>query len=461
LEKRFPEAKETQPELLAHHYTEAGCPALAVIYWQKAGQRAAHRSAHHEAAGHLTKGLEVLRTLPDTPERTQQELLLQVALGGSLFAVQGYAAPEVERVYTRARALCQQVGNTPQLFQVLRGLFLFYNVGGQPQTAQDLAEQLLHHAERQPEMAPRMLGHYLLPLALFPQGVLEDAVCHLEQAIAAYDRQQHGHLVHAYGIDLGVGARGFVALPLWLLGYPDRALAQSEEALMLAKEIRHPFSLVFAQQCLAWLHQFRQEPQAAQDRAVSGAALATQQGFALYVAWGTVTQGWALTQQGQRTAGITMMREGIEAAAATGSGWFRPYFLALFAEASGAAGQPEEGFKALAEALDLMQQNGERMWEAELYRLKGTLTLQSKIQGPKSKIEEEAERCFRRAIDIAQGQQAKSLELRAVMSLSRLWQQQGKWDEARQLSADIYGLFTEGFGTKDLQDAKALLDELS
>src|SRR4029450_8104995 len=162
----------------------------------------AQRSAHQEAIGHLTKGVEVLQTLPDTPERTQQDLLLHVALGVSLMAVKGRAAPEVEWVYTRAWALCQQVGAPPQLFPVLRGLYLFYLNCGHRQTAQDLAEQLLRQAERQPEVAPRMLGHYLLPLALFPQGILEDAVCHLEQAIAAYDRQQHGHLVHAYGIDL-------------------------------------------------------------------------------------------------------------------------------------------------------------------------------------------------------------------------------------------------------------------
>jgi adenylate cyclase len=307
-----------------------------------------------------------------------------------------------------------------------------------------------------------MLGHYLLPLALFPQGILEDAVCHLEQAIAAYDRQQHGHLVHAYGIDLGVGARGFVALPLWLLGYPDRALVQSQEALTLAQELAHPFSLVFAQQCRAWLHQFRQEPQAAHDRAVGGAALATQQGFALYVAWSTVTQGWALTRQAQRAAGMTMMREAIAATVATGSGWFRPYFLALLAEASGVAGQPEDGLRALAEALDLVQKNGERMWEAELYRLTGELTLvPSSVQGLASSVQREAEECFWKAIEIARKQRAKSLELRAVMSLSRLWQKQGKKAEARKMLAEIYNWFTEGFDTKDLQEAKTLLEELT
>ena len=215
LESRFPETVETQPELLAHHYTEAGLSAQAIPYWQTAGQRAAQRSAHQEAVGHLTTGVEVLQTLPDTPERTQQDLRLHVALGVSLMAVKGRAAPEVERVYTRARALCQQVGDTPQLFPVLRGLFLFYLNRGQRQTAQDLAEQLLRQAERQPEVAPRMLGHYLLGQALFSRGALGDAVRHFEQAIAAYNLQEHRQLAHVYGIDLGVITR---SLGPWCCG---------------------------------------------------------------------------------------------------------------------------------------------------------------------------------------------------------------------------------------------------
>ena len=249
--------------------------------------------------------------MPDTPEHTQQDLLLHVALGVSLMAVQGRAAPEVERVYTRARALCQQVGDTPQLFPVLRGLVLFYLNCGQRQMAQELAEQLLRQAERQPEAAPRMLGHYLLGLVLFGRGALGDAVQHYAQAIATYDRQQHRQLAHVYGIDLGVIARSLGALVLWLRGYPDQALAQSQEALTLAQEVAHPLSLVLAQVWLACLHQFRQEAQAAHDRAAGSIALAAQQGFsALYVAWGTMPQGWALTRQEQWAVGIAKLQEG-------------------------------------------------------------------------------------------------------------------------------------------------------
>jgi class 3 adenylate cyclase/predicted ATPase len=457
LEERFPETAETQPELLAHHYTEAGLDELAIPYWQRAGQQAAQRSAHQEAIGHLTKGIEALQTLPDTPERTQQDLLLHVALGVSLMAVKGRTAPEVERVYTRARTLCQQVGDTPQLFPVLRGLFLFYLNCGQRQTAQELAEQLLRQAERQPEMAPRMLGHYLLGQALFLRGALEEAAQHFAQAIAAYDLREHRQLAHVYGIDLGVITRSLGALVLWLRGYPDRALVQSQEAWTLAREVAHPLSLVLAQVWLACLHQFRQEAQAAHDWAAGSIALAVQQGFsAQYVAWGTMPQGWALTQQAQWAAGMAKLREGSEAAFATGSELWRPYFLALLAEAAGAVGQPEDGLRLLAEAQDVMTRTDERFYEAELSRLMGVLHL---ARSPAAQAE--AEGHMRHALNVARRQQAKSWELRTALSLSRLWQQQGKRAEAYELLAPIYEWFTEGVDTADLQEAKLLLVELS
>jgi predicted ATPase/class 3 adenylate cyclase/DNA-binding winged helix-turn-helix (wHTH) protein len=456
LEAQFPTVALAQPELLAQHYTEAGFSAQAITYWQKAGRRAVERSAYVEAIVHLTTGLTVLQTLPETPARTQQELMLHVALGGSLVAIQGYATPEVARVYTRARELCQQLGDTPQLFPVLRGLFVFYLGYGQLQTAQNLAEHLLRQAERQSEVAPQILGHYLLGLALFCRGTPVDAARHFEQAIAAYDFQRHRQLVHIYGIDLGVVARGWMALSLWLLGYPDQALAQSAESWSLAQELAHPYSLAAAQILLAWLHQFRQEAQAAYDRAADSTALATQQGFTLFVAWGTVPQGWALTRQEQWAAGMATMREGLEAAVATGSEALHPYFLTLLAEAYGAAGQPEEGLRLLVEAQDVVARTGERFYEAELYRLTGVLQL---AQAPAAQAE--AELHMRHALDITRHQQAKSLELRAALSLSRLWKRQGKRGEARELLAPIYGWFTEGFDTADLHEAKALLEELA
>jgi TOMM system kinase/cyclase fusion protein len=457
LEAQFPETVETQPELLAHHYTEAGLGAPAVPYWQTAGQRAAQRSAHQEAVGHLTKGMAVLQTLPDTPERTHQDLRLHVALGVSLMAVKGRAAPDVERVYTRALALCQQVGDTPQLFPVLRGLFLFYLNRGSRQRAQELAEQLLHQAERQPEVAPRMLGHYLLGQALFSRGALGEAVQHFQQAIAAYHPEEHRQLAHVYGIDLGVITRSLGALVLWLLGYPDRALAQSQEAWTLAQEVAHPLSQVLAQVWLACLHQFRREAQATHDWAAGSIALAAQQGFsALYVAWATVPHGWALTRQGQWAAGVAKLQEGSQAAVAAGSELWRPYFLALRGEAAGVAGQPEEGRRLLAEAQEVMARTDERFYEAELSRLTGVL---HPAHSPAA--QEEAEGYMRQALEVARSQQARSWELRAAISLARLWQQQGKRAEAHALLAPIYDWFTEGLDTADLQEAKALLAVLS
>jgi predicted ATPase/class 3 adenylate cyclase len=456
LETRFPELTDTQPELVAHHYTEAGLSAQAVRYWLMAGQCSAQRSAHHEAIGHLTKGVEVLQNLPDTPERTHQELLLHVTLGVSLVTVHGYAVPEVERVYTRARVLCQQVEGTPQLFPVLRGLVMFYLGGGQMQKAQDLAEWLLRQAERQPEVASRMLGQYLLGLVLFFRGVLGAAVHHFTRAIATYDRQQHRHLAHRYGIDIGVMAQGHRACALWLLGYPDQALAQSQEGLTLAQEVAHPFSLAGAQLLLAWLHQFRQEAQSTHDRAANSTTLAIQQGFALYVAWCTTMQGWALTRQEQRATGLVTMREGIKAATAIGAVVWSPYFRALLAEAYGTAGQAEEGLHVLTEAQALVTRTGEGFYEAELYRLAGVLHLTSTATA-----QAEAEGNITHALTIARRQEAKSLELRAATSLARLWQQQGKRGEAYELLAPVYGWFTEGFDTADLQEANALLDALA
>jgi predicted ATPase len=241
-----------------------------------------------------------------------------------------------------------------------------------------------------------------------------------------------------------------------MLGYPDQALQSTNESLTLAQELTHPFSLVYALTMAAIAHQFRQEVQAVQERAEALMALSTEQGFPLWLAYGTILRGWALTAQGKGAEGIAQVRQGLVAHRATGTAIHRPYFLSLLAEAYGKVGQPEEGLTVLVEALALVDNTGERHWEADLHRGKGELLLMQ--QGQKVG---ESEECFRQALDIARHQQAKSLELRAAMSLSRLWQQQGKQEEAHQLLTEIYRWFTEGFDTPDLKDAKALLEELS
>jgi predicted ATPase len=454
-------AREIAAELAVHF--ERGRDYLkAVQYLQHAGENALRRSAHHEAIILLTRGLELLKTLPDTAERTQQELVLHIALGGSLIATKGYAAPEVERIYARARQLCQQVGETPQLVPALGGLWQFYVNRAEYQTVRELGEQLLTRAQRVQDPALRLVAHDALAQTFYCLGEFTQARSHLEQVISLYDPQQHRSLASLCGgEDPGVVCQSFGAWTLWVLGYPDQAFKRTHEALTLAQELSSPFNLALALGCAALLHQFRRERQATQELAEVAMTLCSEQRFALFLALGTILQGWALAEEGQRQEGIAQMRQGLTAYRATGEEFMRPYFLALLAEASGEIGQAEAELPLLAEALDTVYRTGERFWEAELYRLKGQLTLQSKqVESHKSKVKE-AEACFLQAIEVARKQQAKSLELRAAMSLARLWQQQGKKNEAHSLLSEIYGWFTEGFDTTDLQEAKALLAELT
>jgi predicted ATPase len=456
MEARFPEIAATQPKLVAYHYTEGGLSAHAIPYWQQAGERAIQRSAHVEAIGHLTTGLEVLKTLADTRERLEQELRLQTTLGPALMATKGTGAPEVERTYARARELCQQTGETPQLFPVLYGLWLFYLVRAQLETAWELGEQLLNLAQDTQDAILLLQAHRALGTSLFYLGELTPARVHLEQGMTLYNPQQHRSLAFRFGQDPGVVCRGFAAWALGVVGYPDQALQRSYDTRALAEDLAHPFTLAYALDFTARIHQLRREGHQTRYWAEALLKLSREQGFTQRLATGAILLGWALAAQGQRAEGITQVRHGLDAFRATGAELARPYYLALLAEASGRVGQAGEGLPLLAEALALVHKNGERWWEAELHRLKGELLL---ILSPENQVDAEA--CFRQALDIARRQQAKSLELRAAMSLGRLWQRQDKRDEARELLTEIYGWFTEGFDTADLQEAKALLEELA
>jgi class 3 adenylate cyclase/predicted ATPase len=456
IEALYHERLEDHYSDLAHHYSRSGNTQKAVEYLHLAGQQAVQRSAHAEAIGHLTTALELLSTLPDTLERAQQELTLQVALARPLMVTQGFAAPEVGAVHTRALALCRQIGETPQLFWALRGARVFYLARAELQTAREVAERLMLLAQRAQDSALLREAHYGLGVVLYGSGEVVAARAHYEQALALYDPAHRRSSIAFVGVDLGVFSLPHLANVLWLLGYPDQAWKRSREVLSLAQELAHPFTTAVVWNFNLVLQQFLHEAQAVQQQAEALIALSSEQGFSLVWAGAIVRCGWALAMQGQEE-GIPQIHQGLAATRASGAELFRPYHLALLAEAYGKTGQAEEGLTALAEALTVVDKSGERNFEAELYRLKGELLLQSKLQSAGS----EAEECFHKAIDIARQQQAKSLELRAVMSLSRLWQQQGKQDEARQLLAEIYGWFTEGFDTKDLQDAKALLEELS
>jgi predicted ATPase len=456
LETRFPDISETQPELLAQHYTEAGLMAQALPYWQRAGQRAIQHSAHVEAIAHLSKGLEVLQTLPDSPERTQRELDLQTTLGPVLMATKGFTALEVEGAYARARELCRQVGDTPQLFPVLHGLWRFYVNRPVFQTARELGEQLLTLAQHSGDAARLLEAHRAMGQTTFWLGEMVASRAHMEQGMMLYDGQQHRSHTVLYGQDPGVVCRSFAAWALWVLGYPEQARQRIYEALTLAQELQHPFSLVYAQTCAAIVHGFRREGAALQSQAEAVITVAREQGFPFWGTWGMILQGWALATQGQETAGIVRLQQGLAAYQTTGTAVFEPTYRVILAEAHGNVAQIDEGLNVLAEVRALMDRTRECWWEAELYRLQGLLLLKHRAPDVS-----QVEHCFFQSLDVARHQQAKSLELRATLSLSQLWQHQGKRAEARELLAPVYGWFTEGFDTADLQEAKALVEALA
>ncbi|MBI3799485.1 MAG: hypothetical protein HY268_21270 [Deltaproteobacteria bacterium] len=417
----------------------------------------------------MTTALELLTTRPDTPERSHRELALQIDLSAPLTATKGWAAPEVGAVYARARELCHQIGETTLLSRVLSGQTVFHLLRGELRTARELGEEVLSLSQHQQDPVTFLLAHLNLGATLYWRGEFALAQSYLEQATILFSKFQQPVVI--FVADLRVASLSYIAGSLWFLGYPDQALKKLLEALTLAQELAHPFSLAYALQFAGWLHQFRREVQGAQERAEALIALCSEQGFPQWLAEGTIRRGWTLSEQGQIEEGLEQMQRGRATYEATGAGLSRPYYLASLAEVSDKAGQTGKGLTLLAEALAIVEQNGERMWEAEVYRLKGELSLQSEVRSPRSEVtnpqplipnpQTEAEACVHKAIEIAQRQQAKSLELRVVMSLSRLWQQQGKKKEAHTLLAEIYDWFTEGFDTKDLQEAKALLEALA
>jgi tetratricopeptide (TPR) repeat protein len=455
---KFSALQEAHPEVLARHWTEAGETEQAILCWQQAGQRATQRLANVEAIAHLTKGLELLKAQPDTPERAQQELLLQLALGAPLIVTKSWASPEVGAVYTRTQELCRQIGGTPLLFQALEGLWLFHFNRGEFQSACGLAEQLLDLAQRQHDPAFLMGAHCALGTTLFRLGELVPAQEHLEKSIALANPQTSSPYAFSFAYDPRIGSLSYTVWNLWMLGYMDRALKRADETLTLAQELSHPFRLAFALIYNVRVHQLRREVQTTREQAEAVIVLGTEHGFTTATV-GRIWKSWALVEQGHEEA-IGQMRQGIAALRATGTSTLSS-FLGLLAESCGKRGRTEEGLAAVTEALALVNETGERFWEAELHRLKGELTLkQSGIQRLESSIQKAAEECFQKAITIARRQRAKSLELRAVISLARLWQH-GKKEEARRLLTEIYSWFTEGFDTKDLQEAKGLLEELS
>jgi class 3 adenylate cyclase/predicted ATPase len=454
LEALSPELMESQPELFAQHYTEAGLVEKSVAYWGSAGRRSVARSAMAEAAAQLKKALDQLALLPDNPDRQRQELEFRSALGAVLSAVKGHAAPETGQAYARARELWEQLGSPPGFLQVPYGQSRYHGHRGELDQAQRLDEDLLRLSRQRNDSAGLILGHLSAGRNLMYGGKFVASRSHLEEGFALYDPIAHRSLVRQFGMYPQVGSQAYLGIVLFCLGYPDQAFVQSNAAIAAARRLAHPTSLAASLAIGARLLSLLG------DNAVLGewvdqlAAITTEHGFPHWGAQGTIYRGWVRVKNGDMEEGISLLRRGSTAYSVTASDAWMPYFLTLLAAAHEIVGQGEAGLHLMDEALQIVERNGERWFAAELNRRKGQLLLR---QGQP----EAAEELYCKALSIAEEQEAKLWELRTAASLARLRRDQGRRATARDLLAPVYGWFTEGFDTPDLKEAKALLDELT
>jgi len=460
---------------LAMHFERGAHFRQAAKYLQYAANNETRRFAYQGAVALARHGLELLEIVPDTRERTELELALQLTLGMPLIATKGYAAPEVGSVYLKARERCQKLGETPEIPQVLWGLWTFHILRAEMETALRIAEEFLHMAERLPYEGLAMRGQMALEISYTHLGENALAVEHFENALQFFDPELHRDDAFLYALNPGIAMRCFASWSLWLLGRPVQALQRITEGLSLARELSEPHGLAHALFFAAILHQLRREARQAQEYADATIAVAIEHGLVMYQALAEMTRGWALIEQGREEEAAEQIREGLSAVLATGASLLRPHFLALLAEALMKSRRNTEALRTLDEALEAADRTGEKSYQAELFRLKGELLLQQATRRSASRAaaagtvvkdaaistDASAETCFKESIQIAQRQKAKVLELRTVTSVARLYQQQGKGEKARSLLAEIYGAFTEGFDTIDLREAKTLLDALS
>jgi adenylate cyclase len=456
--ERTEEVAAIAPQL-AWHFEKAGMPAKAITYYQQAGDRAVRMSANAEAIVHLTGGLELLKTLPDTPERAERELALQLAVAVPIMTTRSWGAPEADQAYIRARELCEEIGDTSQLLVAMsmeRGL---RTVRAEHLAAVALAEQCFDLAQRLQDPMQVMIGHYGLAVPLLFVGEFSGSLAHAEQVVALYDLPLHRSLAFSHGQDPAVVSLSMAIYDLWFLGYPDRALKKGLEALALAKELDHPLTSLFALEFTARLRRWRRETQAVQELAEVVLRYWTEHGMEMAEAGGTMHNAWVLSERGQPAEGSAQFERGLAAWQATGMANHLPEFLAVWAEMHGKAGDPEKGLSIVEEALALAHNSGERYYEAELYRLRGQLLLMPDVGD-----EQGAEASFYQAIEVARRRNAKMCELRATTSLCHLWlaQERGdKYREAHKMLAGVYDWFTEGFDTRDLQEAEAVLEALA
>jgi predicted ATPase/class 3 adenylate cyclase len=459
LEEQFPDRASSEPEVLAYHFSQAGLFPHAIKYWQAAGQRATEHAASVEAVAYFDKALELLRTMPETPERDQQELMLLVGRGLPLTAIRSYAAADVGDNYRSAHALCKRMGAAPKIFSVLQGLYRFYLVSAELQTALDTTTQLLDIAEKAQDQNLLMEAHQAQAFSLGFRGELQPAQEHFDKCMALLDPERFRGRMHSYSTDTATSALGLGALIAWLRGYPDRSAATAERALARARDVDHPYTLAWALSYAAVLHQLRGDVSMTRHFAEECVALSRQRDFPFWLASGHIKRGWALANQGEAAEGIAELREGLADWSKTGARIYTPYFTCCLAEAYLAAGQPAEGLAPLTEVIAVVQRSGEGWWQPELYRMKGELL--AKV-GRVDENGADPEHYFRKALELATHQGARSLSLRAAMSLCRLWTpQNGKRSQARTCLAAIYATFDEGLDTRDLRAARQLLEQLS
>ncbi|HEX4948909.1 MAG TPA: protein kinase [Blastocatellia bacterium] len=451
LEEFFGEQREQITNELALLWELAREPAKATDYFLLAAQQASQIFATYEAGQLAQRGLTLLQSLPETEERLRRELPLQVILGNFFLTTHGLAAPETAQAYDRIRELSQQTGDTQYLLPMLYGQAIRYIFKPVFPKAMDVCREFRTIAEQRQDPTV-LIGDRLIGTVHLFQGELDAAQQNLEKCLAAYDPTTHQSLAWRYGSEPGVLGYGLRALTRWLQGYPEQAQADSQESLRLAFAIPHAHTQTFALMYAAMLHQHLRAPQRVLELTEQQIALCEKQGLAMLQALGTTIQACAQAEQGGLTTGIAVIQQGLAGVRTTGAELFRALYYCVLAELCGKAGQLDEGFAALAEAQAAVEQSQERWWAAELHRVRGELLQQ------RGGAAAEVEISLQQAIALAREQGAKSLELRAAMSLAQWWQQQGRRSEARQMLAAVYDEFTEGFDTPDLRAARALLE---
>jgi class 3 adenylate cyclase/predicted ATPase len=463
LESQFAEIAETRPELLARHCREAGLIEKATGLWGKAGRRSLERSALVEAVVQLSRALDQIVALPATPERRREQIKLQVALITPLVHVKGYASPETKAATERARLLIEQaeaLGEPPEdpllLFSVLYGFWVANYVAFNGDVVRELAAQFLAVAEKQAATVPLMIGHRLMGQSLLFTGDVAQGRAQYDQAIALYDPAEHRPLATRFGQDVGVAIRCYRSFALWLLGYPDAALRDIERALKDAREIGHAATLMYTIGHAQFAYIFFGNYATANGLADELVALADRKSASLWRAFGIGNQGLLLALTGKATDAVQRMESGLAAWRSTGSTLWMPLYLPHLARAHAELGQYQDAWRCISDAMTAVETTKERWCEADVHRIAGDIALRAREPDAAK-----AEAHFERALAIARAQQAKSWELRASMSMARLWRDQGKRDEARNLLASAYGWFTEGLDTLDLKQAEVLLDELA